>query len=118
MRLGVLPAAAALVGLRYAPAIILVVGITDLVSAALTMWGLAAEQNAAHTATTPRWTAFCSRGNEPAVEPRAVRSNRSKAVVEPHPMHRIHLAPGHGAYTSGFPYEQRPMARDLANPAA
>ena len=42
VRLGVLPALAALVGLGLAPMIVLVVGVIDLVSAALTLWGLAA----------------------------------------------------------------------------
>jgi len=42
VRLGVLPALAALVGLGLAPMIILVVGVIDLVSAVLTLWGLAA----------------------------------------------------------------------------
>ena len=42
VRLGVLPAFAALVGLGLAPMIILVVGVIDLVSAGLTLWGLAA----------------------------------------------------------------------------
>jgi hypothetical protein len=42
VRLGVLPALAALVGLGLAPMIVLVVGVIDLVSAALTLCGLAA----------------------------------------------------------------------------
>ena len=42
VRLGVLPALAALVGFGLAPMIVLVVGVIDLVSAALTLWGLAA----------------------------------------------------------------------------
>jgi hypothetical protein len=42
VRLGVLPALAALVGLGLAPMIVLGVGVIDMVSAALTLWGLAA----------------------------------------------------------------------------
>lgn len=47
MRLGVMPVAAALVALRYAPPIILVVGVIDLVSATFTLWSLTTEQDAA-----------------------------------------------------------------------
>jgi hypothetical protein len=46
-----LPALAALVVLGLAPTIVLVVGIIDLVSAALTSWGLVAEREMA------RWAA-------------------------------------------------------------
>ncbi len=44
VRVVVLPALAALVVLGLAPTIVVVVGVVDLVSAALTFWGLAAER--------------------------------------------------------------------------
>ena len=47
VRLGVLPALAALVALELAPMIVLFVGLIDLVSAVLTLWGLAAEREKA-----------------------------------------------------------------------
>ena len=49
VRLAVLPALAALIALGLAPMIVLVVGIVDLVSAALTLWGLAAERKMARS---------------------------------------------------------------------